>query len=497
MNTANSLAGNLHGKTVVADTSSLLMVGTGILSVLENCDLVIPAIVVRELEDKRTHPTLGFLSRDWIRMLESLRSKFGKDLSRGVVVDAERRITVRIEPNNSDQTVLPQHLRDGSHDSTVLAVLKSLHDKGNAPLVNMKETDEDGTLEQKKDVVLLSNDTPMRLHSTLSLDIPAFEFNAVQVTGAEPFDGSYTVTLTPDEIEDLNFFGSSLSDEAVERIEDYLLEKLPEDRAWNARLIVRLDDGSTKEPQKTGKVIKDSILLGDEFISVERKRKAQGITGRTTEQDVAMMLLREPAESLPIVSLGGSAGTGKTLVTMAVALDELKSHHYDKIMVFRSLHELGQGQEIGFLPGDVSDKMSAWSGAVFDAIDVIAMRGNKSQTARENCVKTLRSMVEIAPITFLRGRSLANTFIILEEAQNFSRTEILSILSRAGEGSKVVLTFDAAQVDNRFLQSGRNADIWSVVDSLKDSELFAHMTLKKTERSEVAKLAASILESSS
>ena len=103
-------------------------------------------------------------------------------------------------------------------------------------------------------------------------------------------------------------------------------------------------------------------------------------------------------------------------------------------------------------------------------------------------------MVEIAPITFLRGRSLANTFIILEEAQNFSRSEILNILSRAGVGSKIVLTFDAAQVDNRFLQSGKNADIWSVVDSLNDSELFAHVTLQKTERSQVAELASGLLE---
>ena len=202
-----------------------------------------------------------------------------------------------------------------------------------------------------------------------------------------------------------------------------------------------------------------------------------------------------PASQVPIVSLGGSAGTGKTLVAVATGINELK-YHYDKIIVFRSLHELGQGQEIGFLPGDVNDKMAAWSGAVFDAIDVIASKGRSKTQGKpdDNKIKKYKEMVEIAPITFLRGRSLARTFMILEEAQNFSRNEILNILSRAGEGSKVVLTFDAAQVDNRFLQSGKHADIWSVVDSLKDSDLFAHITLKQTERSEVAELAASILE---
>ena len=243
------------------------------------------------------------------------------------------------------------------------------------------------------------------------------------------------------------------------------------------------------------KPIAHLILTGDTLTPVARKVKSESITGRTIEQDVAMTWLKMPASQVPIVSLGGSAGTGKTLVAVATGINELK-YHYDKIIVFRSLHELGQGQEIGFLPGDVNDKMAAWSGAVFDAIDVIASKGRSKTQSKpdDNKIKKYKEMVEIAPITFLRGRSLARTFMILEEAQNFSRNEILNILSRAGEGSKVVLTFDAAQVDNRFLQSGKHADIWSVVDSLKDSDLFAHITLKQTERSEVAELAASMLE---
>ena len=149
---------------------------------------------------------------------------------------------------------------------------------------------------------------------------------------------------------------------------------------------------------------------------------------------------------------------------------------------------MGQGQEMGFLPGNVDEKMEAWAGAVFDAIDVLA-------NAEQSLVKQFREIVEISPITYLRGRSLANTFIILEEAQNFSRSEILNILSRVGQDSKVVLTFDAAQVDNRFLQSGKHADIWSVIEDLKTNKLFAHITLVRTERSEVAELASRILES--
>lgn len=163
---------------------------------------------------------------------------------------------------------------------------------------------------------------------------------------------------------------------------------------------------------------------------------------------------------------------------------------------------MGQGQEMGFLPGNVDEKMAAWAGAILDALDVIAganktirrKSGGHADTALQEEAKRLREMIEISPITYLRGRSLANTYIVLEEAQNFSRNEILNILSRVGEGSKVVLTFDAAQVDNKFLQTGPKSDIWSVIDDLKNSDLFAHITLLKTERSRVAELASTILE---
>ena len=324
----------------------------------------------------------------------------------------------------------------------------------------------------------------MRLHSTLDLGIKAIEFNATQVLDAAPFDGRYEIELTHEECVAHNYWGD---EKDLHRVEDLVLSKVPEDCSENAYLTI-IEKGIDKP-------LAHVLLVGDNLVPVKRKVRSHGIVGRTPEQDVAMTWLKMPADQLPIVSLGGSAGTGKTLVTVATALDELR-YNYDKIMIFRSLHELGQGQEMGFLPGDVNDKMSAWSGAVFDAIDVIASKGRKknAQGSNEDEVKKIKSMVEIAPITFLRGRSLSRTFMILEEAQNFSRSEILNILSRAGEGSKVVLTFDAAQVDNRFLQSGKNADIWSVVDSLKSSELFAHITLKQTERSEVAKLAASLLE---
>lgn len=470
-----SLSDTLNGKLVIADTSSLLLVGTELLSVVKNCTLVIPSIVVKELENKRTHSTLGVLARSWIRLLEELRVKFGIELAKGVTVVGYENVVIRVEPNHTNQAVLPAHLQDGSNDSTILAVASNFK----------KEVTEAGG---EQNVVLLSNDTPMRIHATLDLDIPAFEFNANQITNAKPFDGRYTVVVTEEEYAETNHEGASSKD-----VNLLILSKLPRKRAKNAFVTVELP---------TGELLGNFILEGKRIFGVNHKNKAYGITGRTLEQDVAIDYLKMPPEDVPIVSLGGSAGTGKTLLTIAVALEELKLHNYQKVIVFRSLHEMGQGQEMGFLPGGVGEKMESWAGAVFDALDVIAAKkkplkknaGPVQIAAQKDEAKKLREMIEVSPITYLRGRSLANTFIVLEEAQNFSRYEILNILSRVGEGSKVVLTFDAAQVDNKFLQSGKNSDIWSVIDSLKGEDVFAHMTLLKTERSRVAEIVSGILE---
>ena len=247
---------------------------------------------------------------------------------------------------------------------------------------------------------------------------------------------------------------------------------------------------------------KAAICTNDSVLQVTPKVKASSVTGKTLEQNVLLELLKLDPEDLPVVSVGGGAGTGKTLLTMAVALEELKYHKYERIMVFRSLHEMGVGQEMGFLPGDVDAKMGPWAGAIWDAVETIA-RLNKPLKKNATLADVekqkaeadrLKAMVEIAPITYLRGRSLDNTFMVLEEAQNFSRSEILNILSRTGKNTKVVLTWDSNQIDNRFLKTGSQADIWSVVDSLKDESIFGHITLTKTERSLVAEVTSRILE---
>lgn len=470
------LADSLDGNVVVVDTSSLLMSGTAMLSVIKNCQLVIPAIVVKELEDKRSHATIGFLAREWLHLIEELRVKYGEKLSRGIPLDINN-ITLRIEPNHSTQQTLPMHLQDGSHDSTILSVANNL---------NNESID--------KRVVILSNDEPMRIHATLDLHLEAHEFNVTQIIGAKPFDGRYTIFISEKEYVDSNVAGYSGKEELT-KFYSLIKDKLPEDISYTSYITVNLDNGKT---------IDNFILHGKNLSRLQRKNKASKITARSEEQDVAMNYLKMPSDVMPVVSISGKAGSGKTLLSLAVALDELKAGRYDKITVFRSLHELGMGQEMGFLPGSVDEKMEAWAGAVYDALDTIVLaikpRKKNDNSHVENTLQKsekdrLREMVEVAPITYLRGRSLSNTFIILDEAQNFSRSELLNIISRVGEGSKIVLAFDSAQVDNKFLQSGKNADVWSVVDSLKSEDIFSHITLMTTERSRVAEIASRILES--
>jgi len=466
----NFLADELKDKTVIADTSALLIRGTDLLRSLPASHLVIPAIVVKELEGKRTSPTVGFLARDWLRLLESLRVQHGVELAKGVRIPedfTDEEITLSIEPNHSSQKVLPQQLQDGSNDSTILAVAKAFNDE----------------VEHAGRVELISNDVPMRIHSTLELGIPAHEVSSATIEAAKPFSGRIEIEIADDQVDDI--FGAK--DELNPTRLRPLIEAALGDKVSRAVVDI-IHNGSTL------KTVLYSEASGSINVLPREGNRAKGISPRTVEQRVAMSYLLKPASELPIVSIAGSAGTGKTLLTIAAGLEGVKKKQYQRVLVFRSLHEMGVGQDMGYLPGGVDEKMAPWSGAVMDSLEVIARGGKKNSTPpTKEDIAALKADVEVSPISYLRGRSITDTFMVLDEAQNFSRNELLNILSRAGEGTKVVLLADPAQVDNKFLQTGPRAEVWSVIDSLKSSELYAHVTLMTTERSAVAELASSLL----
>jgi PhoH-like ATPase len=216
---------------------------------------------------------------------------------------------------------------------------------------------------------------------------------------------------------------------------------------------------------------------------VRGDRSAFGLHGRSAEQRVALDLLLD--NEIGIVSLGGRAGTGKSALALCAGLEAvLERRHHKKVVIFRPLYAVG-GQELGYLPGSEGEKMSPWAQAVFDTLGALV-----SQSVIDEIID--RGLIEVLPLTHIRGRSLHDSFVIVDEAQSLERGVLLTVLSRIGQGSRVVLTHDIAQRDN--LRVGRHDGIAAVVESLKGHALFAHVTLTRSERSAIAALVTEMLE---
>jgi PhoH-like ATPase len=198
---------------------------------------------------------------------------------------------------------------------------------------------------------------------------------------------------------------------------------------------------------------------------------------------VALDILLDP--EIGIISLGGRAGTGKSALALSAGLDAvLEKRLHKKVVIFRPLYAVG-GQELGYLPGTENEKMSPWAQAVFDTLGALV-----SQQVIDEIVE--RGLIEVLPLTHIRGRSLHDSFVIVDEAQSLERGVLLTVLSRIGQGSRVVLTHDIAQRDN--LRVGRHDGVVAVVESLKGHPLFAHITLTRSERSQIAALVTELLE---
>jgi PhoH-like ATPase len=241
----------------------------------------------------------------------------------------------------------------------------------------------------------------------------------------------------------------------------------------NTGLVVQSERGSA-----LGRVTGDG-----EYRLVRGDREAFGLRGRSAEQRLALDLLLDP--EVGIESLGGKAGTGKSALALCAGLEAvLEKQLHRRIIVFRPLYAVG-GQELGYLPGDQGEKMGPWGQAVFDTLGSVV-----SQNVVDEVVE--RGLLEVLPLTHIRGRSLHDAFVIVDEAQSLERNVLLTVLSRIGQNSRVVLTHDVAQRDN--LHVGRHDGIASVIETLKGHALFGHVTLSRSERSAIAALVTELLE---
>ncbi|MGC5628655.1 PhoH family protein [Georgenia sp. Z1344] len=406
-------------------------------------DVVLPVVVVTELEAKRHHSELGYFARAALRLLDSLRVKHGH-LDRPVPVGTDGG-TLRVELNHSSDQVLPSGLRLGDNDTRILAVAANLAAEGNA-------------------VTVVTKDLPMRVKAS-AVGLDAEEYRAGQVVDTG-YTGMATADVTESEMAQL------WSDESLEVGDLATPGDLP-DQPVNTGIVLHSPRGSALARTSAGGRL--TLVRGD--------REIFGMRGRSAEQRVAIDHLVNP--DVGIVSLGGRAGTGKSALALCAGLEAvLERREHKRILVFRPLYAVG-GQELGYLPGTEAEKMNPWADAVFDTLGAVV----DSQVVEEVMG---RNLLEVLPLTHIRGRSLHDAFVIVDEAQSLERNVLLTVLSRIGQNSRVVLTHDVAQRDN--LRVGRHDGVASVVEALKGRELFAHVTLTRSERSAVSALVTDLLE---
>ncbi|WP_110208084.1 PhoH family protein [Nocardioides daejeonensis] len=425
-------------RTYVLDTS-VLLADPGAIRRFDEHEVVLPVVVITELEGKRHHPELGYFARSALRMLDELRVLHGR-LDQAVPI-GEGGGTLRVELNHTDPAALPSGFRLGDNDTRILAVAKNLAAEGS-------------------DVTLVSKDLPLRIKAS-AVGLSAEEYRAESVHESERgWTGMDELEIPAALLDELYEDGVLLLDEA-------------RDLPCHTGLVLLSDRGTA-----LGRVGPDKqvhLVRGD--------REAFGLHGRSAEQRVALEMLLDP--EIGIVSLGGRAGTGKSALALCAGLEAvLERGQHKKVVVFRPLFAVG-GQELGYLPGTESEKMSPWGQAVFDTLGAVT-----SQDVIDEIVH--RGMLEVLPLTHIRGRSLHDAFVIVDEAQSLERNVLLTVLSRIGANSKVVLTHDVAQRDN--LRVGRHDGVVAVVDKLKGHPLFAHVTLTRSERSPIAALVTEMLE---
>ena len=424
-------------KTFVLDTS-VLLADPGALYRFAEHEVIIPIAVIGELETKRDHPELGYFARAALRALDDLRVSHGR-LDKALTITPEGG-TLSVELNHTDLSTLPHgFLRDGTNDSRILAISKNLMSDG-------------------KDVVLVTKDLPLRVKAS-SVGVEAQEYLAELVsnsgwTGIEELEVSSSV------IDDL-YSGDFADHEAA--------HQLP----VHTGVVLHSEKGSALARVTADKQLK--LVRGD--------RQAFGLHGRSAEQRIALDILLD--ENIGIVSLGGRAGTGKSALALCAGLEAvMEKRLHKKVVIFRPLYPVG-GQELGYLPGSEGEKMSPWAQAVFDTLGALV-----SQPVIDEIID--RGLIEVLPLTHIRGRSLHDSFVIVDEAQSLERGVLLTVLSRIGTASRVVLTHDIAQRDN--LRVGRHDGVVAVVETLKGHPLFAHVTLTRSERSPIAALVTEMLE---
>ncbi len=441
-------------KIFVLDTNILLADPKSLFKFHDN-DVVVPISVIEEIDNfKKTQSEIGRNAREVSRVLDRLR-ELG-NLSAGVpLFPGKNDATLSIYLGH-DLSLLPR-LLDDKTDNRILSVALSLQKK----------------VGSKNKVILITKDSNLRIKSD-SLGVSSEDFEADKINSSELYTGTLELEIGSDKINEIHAKGfiNNCTDEKLFANQFLILKEKNSD---NSYIHAYYD--------KVKKRI-SSLKLGYE--------KVWGISPRNTEQILGLWALLN--DDIKLVTLTGGAGTGKTLLAIASALAKTTDEDvYNKTLIARPIFPLGK--DIGFLPGDIDEKLNPWMQPIFDNLELLLNGENSSRNKREN--KSYQELItqgllSVEPLTYIRGRSLPHCYFLVDEAQNLTPHEIKTIITRVGEGSKIVLTGDPYQIDNPYIDSTNNG-LTHVIERFKDSEIAAHVTYKQGERSKLASLAAEYL----
>jgi len=449
------MGGDNLEKIYVLDTNVLLQDPRAIFAFQDN-EVVIPAVVLEEVDaKKRFMDEVGRNARKVSHLLDHLRG-MGK-LHTGVKLNNGGKL--RVELNHKSFQKLQNTFGEMTNDNRILAVAMNLH------------LEEQAKESEGKPVILVSKDALVRVKSdALGLQSEDFLSDKV-ITNTDIYSGYYEIKVSPTVIDDfyakksLSLQDIGLSADQVNANEFYILK---DEFGSGKSAVVRVNNlRAYLEPLR----INDSVW---------------GIVPRNIQQRMALELLQD--DNISIVTMTGKAGTGKTLLSLAAGLLKVEDEHlFHKLLVARPI--IPMGKDLGYLPGEKEEKLRPWMQPIYDNLEYLF---NARKPGELDKILSGIGSIQVEALTYIRGRSIPNQFIIIDEAQNLTKHEVKTIISRVGEGSKIVLMGDPDQIDHPYLDATNNG-LTYVVERFKQESISGHVTLQKGERSRLAQLAADLL----
>lgn len=434
-------------QTVVLDTSILLSEGKRVFDKCKDTEYVIPMTSLKELERKKSDPSLGYTARSVVSKIRRLMSEQSNTTSTDGFVLSNGSV-VRIERNHVSISKVSDKLHlnplEIDNDTRILAVAYNLQ----------QETD--------KPVFIATKDMAMSIWAdTIGLKTISLETD---------FENRQWI----DQVSEIQ-----VSSEDINEIYQNKTITLPDDVPINTPVILKAS-GTNQSAMAISKKGFHFSLVTDQSISPIQG--SHPVVAKSKEQHFFIKMLHD--DTIKAVSVGGVAGGGKTMLALAKGVEQIKKKNYKKIVVFRSMQSVGN-EDLGYLPGTESEKLDPWTAAVYDALQSFLPKIEIDRLKRDETI-------EVLPITHVRGRTFHNSWVIVDEAQNLEKSVILTLLTRMGHSSKIILTHDISQIDNRHVS--RYGGIYEVVSRLHGHPLFSHISMTKSERSELAQVAAKLLD---